>query len=361
MCIFQQWGPVVILGAGAIRVLNKLALDASLRQATIAKDLNFSRSAVNQVWSKLEEECNLRIQSNLDYGALGFHSVYGWGSAATDRQAVDRMESWLSRNQFTTTVYRSQMSSKEDTRVFFHSLVPSGHHLSDYFQSLERFRKRPYSLDISYDQSLTIADYFNFGYYNAGDWDFESEYRFQASIVAARSYASILPTGQSMKQSHSSEYDLVERIIGSSLESDYFTTSPHVSACLDRFHISTPSERTLRRKIRALRDSIAYPYMELENIGLPKTVLITLKESTGADIYRLLQAQSSLFPRVRMLSGADSLVLILKIPEKTNWFHISSAMSHIVDSSSETCIFIAECLPIRRRLMDVIEYLVSHS
>jgi DNA-binding Lrp family transcriptional regulator len=351
----------VILGTGVTRFLNRLAIDPSQRQAQMAKSLGFSRSAINQVWKKMEEDHNLKVRSNLDYGALGYHYVYGWGSTTDRGEAIGHLEAWLKRNPFTTTVYRSLMTSRMDTRIFFQALVPFGNHLADYLQSLERFRKRPYSLDVSRDLCSTIADKLNFGYYSNGEWNFESEYRFQASISAARSYASVLPTGRVVKQTTPSETDLVQSIIGASMESDYFVTSANVTKQISRFQIPALSERTLRRRISVVRRSIADAYIELHNIGLPKTVIITLKESRGADTYRVLQAQSSLFPKVRTLSGTDSLVLILEIPEQTDWFYISSAMSNIANSASEICTFIAEQLPFRRWLRDVVGHLLSKS
>ncbi len=348
---------MVDLGTGMIRLLNRLAIDPSLRQAHLAKSLNFSRSAVNQLWRKLETDHNFRVRSNLDYGRLGFHYLYGWGKLAGDRDAMTRFEEFLTRNPFTLSLSRSLMTSKMDRRVFFQALVPSRVHLGEYITSLERFKKRPYSLDISYDSALTLANQLNFGYYSDKGWAFESEYRFQASFAAAKSYASILPASQAIKQSSLSDCDAMQRLIAASLETDYFATSVQVREHSLKLGIPIQSERTLRRKIRSLRNTIAHPYLELDNIGLPQTVIITLEEPESADIYKLLQAQSSLFPQVRVLSGAQSLVLIIRIPVQTSWFHISTAMSHIVDSSSEICTFIAENPPVRRWLVDVIQHL----
>lgn len=347
---------MVDLGTGMVRLLNRLAIDPSLRQAHLAKSLNFSRSAINQLWKKLETDHNFRVRSNLDYGRLGFHYMYGWGRLAGDGDAMTRFEVWLMRNPFTLSLSRSLMTSKMDRRVFFQALVPSRDHLGDYITSLERFKKRPYSLDISYDSALTIADQLNFGYYSDNGWEFESEYRFQASFTAAKSYASILPASQAIKQSSLSDCDAIQRLVAASLETDYFATSLQVRENLLKLGVPIQSERTLRRKISTARNTIAHPYIDLDNIGLPQTVIITLEEPEGADIYKVLQAQSSLFPQVRVLSGAQSLVLIIRIPVQTSWFNISTAMSHIVDSSSEICTFIAENPPVRRWLMDVIQH-----
>jgi DNA-binding Lrp family transcriptional regulator len=348
---------VVAFGTGMTRLLNRLSIDPSLRQAHLAKALDFSRSAVNQLWKKLETYHKFRIRSNLDYGRLGFHYMYGWGKSGSDRDAMTRFEAWLTRNPFTLSIARSLMTSKMDRRIFFQVLVPSRVHFGDYITSLERFKKKPYDLDILYDSALTIADQLNFGYYGDEGWEFESEYRFQASFTAAKSYASILPASQAIKQSSLSDCDTIQSLIAASLETDYFTTSAQVREYSHKFGVQVQSERTLRRKISTLRKTIAYPYIEMDNIGLPQTVVITLEEPKSADIYKVLLAQSSLFPQVRVLSGAQSLVLIIKIPEQTPWIHISTAMSHIVDSSSEICTFIAENPPARRWLMDVIEHM----
>jgi len=347
---------VVEIGSGIIRVLNRIAIDPSIKQAKIAKGMDISRSAINQHWKRLEEHHNFKIRSNLDYGSIGFHYVYGWAVSQDESDSLDKFQNWLTRNPFTLALHRSLMSSRMDFRIFFQSVVPTGKSLLEYLEFLEKFTKRPYSLQISHSFTKSIASHLNFAYFDGSDWAFESGYRFQASIDAAKSYASVLPVVKSIYQSKPQSFNLIPSIIGSALELDYHSTSSSVSKILSKYLIEVPSERTLRRRINEYRKSKALAYIELDGIGLTKQVIITLEASENNDNYKLLQAQSTTLPKVRVLSGPNSLALLLEIPESSDWFHISNAMSNVIGSESKMCTFIAEQIPFRKWLEDVVYY-----
>ena len=58
------------LGVSELRLLGRLVINPSLRQVGLAKELQVSRSAVNQIWSNLARNNNLIIRGTLDYGKI---------------------------------------------------------------------------------------------------------------------------------------------------------------------------------------------------------------------------------------------------------------------------------------------------
>ncbi|MFW9918083.1 MAG: hypothetical protein ACFFED_00630 [Candidatus Thorarchaeota archaeon] len=350
---------MVNIGSGIVRILNRLAIEPSATQAQLAKYLSVSRSAINQHWNNMESQHHLRVRSNLDYGALGFQFVFGW-CVSGDEASLDQFQKWLVRNPFTTSIHRSLMSSRMDFRVFFQAIVPNGKAIQSYLQSIERFEKRPYSLNASCYSASALANYLNFGYFDGIDWSFDSGYRFEASIDAAKRYASVLPEVKAIAQTKYSDFDIIPSLIGSALETDYHHSATSLIGLFDKHHIDAPSERTLRRRLYEYRKSLALAHIDLDNIGLTKTVIITLEDSQDHDNYKLLQAQSTTLPKVRVLTSSDSLALILTIPQTSDWFHLSSIMSNVLGPSSNMCTFIAEELPFRRWFEDVISYRLEH-
>ncbi len=342
------------LGSGATKLLGKLAINPSYRQAHLARELKVTRSAVNQLWKKLEQENNLRILSNLDYGAIGFQSIYGWASTEMNSQGLSSFERWIRNHSNSIYVLKSLMSSKMDNRLFFEVKAPVGKAFGQFIDTLERYRKKPYNLDITYDYSSAIAHHLNFGYYDGLSWNFESDFRFEASIDAARDYADILPIIHAKRQSSPKNTNLEEKVIAAVLESNYYCTSSDIILAFKRMGLRCPSERTLRRRLSELRASIAQPYLSIDRIGLTQKVIITLEESEESSIYKLLRSQSASFPKVRVVSGTNSIGLILDIPERTDWLHISNIISNIAGTHSRTCTFIARQVQERNWLENIV-------
>lgn len=345
---------MTLLGSGVTKLLGRLSIDPSIRQSQLARDLKVTRSAVNQLWKKLEQEHNLRILSNLDYKSIGFHLIYGWVVTRSDHDSLSKFLKWVENNQYTVSVVKSQITSKMDSRVLFQALVPDGNEFRHYLDTLERFRKKPYTLDVTYDLTLNVANHFNFGYYNGTSWVFQTDFRFEASIDAAKQYADILPVGQSRRQGPLGRASVQDIALAAALESNYFSTSSELSNILYSVGADMPSERTLRRRINKFRTSIAQPYISLDNIGLTQMFVITLEASEQSDVFKLLRSQAVTLPKVRVLSGSDSIVLILSLPSQTDLFHISNAMANIVGSPSEMCTFIAQQVRDRRWLEHIV-------
>ncbi len=342
------------LGTGVAKLLGRLSINPATRQSQLAQDLNVTRSAVNQLWKKLEQENNLRILSNLDYKAIGFHLVYGWVATRTDKDTLSKFQKWIENHEYTISVARSKLTSFMDDRIIFESLVPEGNDVRSFLQTVERFRKKPYSLNVTYDFASNIANHFNFGYFDGSTWNFQTDFRLEAAIDAAKKYADILPVGQSKRQGTIRRVSLQDITIAAALESNYFVTSSELSNILSRVGLDVPSERTLRRRINKFRELTAQPYISLENIGLSRTFAVTLEASEQSNVSKLLRSQAVTMPKARVLSGSDSMLLVLNLPADTDLFYISNAMTHIVSSPTETCTFIAEQVRERRWLENIV-------
>ncbi|MHA2423230.1 MAG: hypothetical protein ACXAEF_00450 [Candidatus Thorarchaeota archaeon] len=349
------------LSSGVTKLLGRLAIDPSLRQSHLARDLNVTRSAVNQLWKKLELEHNLKIHSNLDYKSIGFHPIYGWATTRSDNDALSKFLKWTENNKYTTRIVKSQMTSKMDSRVMFEALIPEGNDFKSFLETLERFRKKPYKLDITYDLSKHLANHFNFGYFDGRTWEFQTDFRFEASIDASKQYADILPVGQSRRQGFICRTSIHDRTIAAALESNFFSTSSDISNTLSRVGLDIPSERTLRRRINKFRATIAQPYISLGNIGLTRMIVISLEASEQSNEYKLLRSHAVTLPRVRVLSGSDSIVLILGLPAQTDLFRISNAIANVVGDPSEMCTFIAEQVGDRRWLENIVHKMTVRS
>ena len=341
------------LKPGITRLLGRLAINPSIRQAALAKSLDVTRSAVNQIWRKLEEQHSMNIMGNLDYGAIGYHLIFGWAVSETPSQGFSKFIEWLRNNSFTSSIHQSLMTQKMDNRVLFEALVPYGKELESYVQLLNVFRKRPYNLQISSNSASHIANNLNLGLLVDGSWRFESEFRFEATIDAAKKYAEVLPGIRDIQQSPPKPVPLLDLAIAAAMETNYRVTAPELVFTLGKFGLDVPSERTLRRRISHLRKSIVQPYLSLTNIGLSKRMILTLEDSATSNIYKLLLAQSNTFPRSRVLTGPDSMALIIDLPDTTDWLYVSNAISNVLHQESEMCTFIAEQLPEKRWLENI--------
>jgi len=131
------------MGPGELRLLGRLVIDPSRRQISLAKDLQVTRSAVNQIWQNLELEYELKIRGNLDYGKVGLQMVFGWAIADDESDILEKFHRWLRSSRFVASAIKSTISSTFDSRVYFEAIVPLGSQY-DWFQSqINRFRKNP--------------------------------------------------------------------------------------------------------------------------------------------------------------------------------------------------------------------------
>ncbi len=349
------------MGPGELRLLGRLVIDPSLRQAGLAKELQVSRSAVNQVWKNLVRENNLRIRGNLDYGKIGLRRVFGWASSSEDSDILEKFHRWLESSKLVTLTIRSKISSTFNSLVYFEALSPLGSQY-DWFQSqIDRFRKRPYSLTIYTTECTKISHHLNLGLFDGTNWTFPNSFRLEASIGAARGYVDILPAVGTVEQSTPSKLVIDDLVIAAAVESDYHAPATKLASLCAEIGLKADSGRTLRRRISRARNKIASPYVDISNIGLDQRVIVTLRSNlhTESEFSRLLHAQAGTFPKARVLSGPRLTLLDLEVPDNTNWLPLSQIMSGFAGDALEICTFIANKREKEARLESVVSYLAS--
>ncbi len=348
------------LGTGELRLLRRLAIAPMSRKASLAQDLGVTRSAVTQLWDKLQRDYDLRIRGDFDYGKLGLTHLFGWAKAEEGSENIPKFASWLKSSSLTSVVIESAISSAMDRRVFFEARLPSDSRGQWFHSQLERFRKRPYSLDISYAVSSHISHHINLGLYDGTRWDFDAGFRFGATIDMAKGYADVLPVNPPIEQSTSSNLNSENLITSSEIDRNFFATASDLAYCFTRLGFEPPSERTLRRKLAFIRKKAAYPYVDIRNIGLTKTAVVSLNETAAqSSVARLLLAQASTLPKTRVLYAPGFTVLLLELPESVEWFTLSQVLFPLSGPSIEMCTFIAGEAQIWNSLESLTQYLVA--
>lgn len=346
------------LGVSELRALRRLAIDPSERQVGIAEQLGVSRPAVSQIWHRLVEERGLCVRSLLDYGTLGFSVLIGWGWSEEDATAVKRFSRWLDTSPFVIAKADALMSTKTDERVYFEVLLPLGKHYSLFLEKLTRFKKRPYNLTVECEPTRTITEHMNLGLFDGSSWDFETGFKFEASIDAARGFTEVLPSDTPFDQRHHFEVSIDIVATAACLARNYYSSAPEVHRYIRALGIPAPSLRTIRRKLSECRKILSLPYIEIKNIGLGPSIIACITDWTkGHKISRFLHSQGHLLPRARISSGKRLVTMDMSIPRDSDWFAFSSSLSNMLKSDGEICTFITEGRVIRRGLKDILPYL----
>ncbi|MBY8998439.1 MAG: MarR family transcriptional regulator [Candidatus Thorarchaeota archaeon] len=343
-----------------MRLLNRLAIDPSLRQATIARELGVTRSAISQLWTKLEKEYGLTIRSNIDYGQLGLRLMFGWALASEASDVLMKYSRWLKSNSLVTRLTGSMMSSTLGELVYFEAIVPLGDRQSWFQKQIERFRKRPYNLTIQLGEASNISHTMNLALFNGSTWSFSNDFRLLASIDAAKGYVDVLPSVGTVKQSEGSSTSLEDLVIASAIESNYHATATDLANRFTELQIKPSAGRTLRRKIATMKKKVHVPYADLKNIGLPQKIIVCIKtESEDSSLSRVLHAQASTFPKARVISGSSMTILDLEAPNTVDWLTMSEILTNLAGNTSEICTFIADRNEIGKRLESVVSTIAS--
>ncbi|TFF92537.1 MarR family transcriptional regulator [Candidatus Thorarchaeota archaeon] len=344
------------LGPGELKVLRRLAIDPSLRKADLAQELGVTRSAVTQVWQKLEKERSLAIRGSLDYGRLGYLLIFGWACGVENSDVLDKFSGWLNSSSFVTRMTRSIMSSTMDVRVYFEAVVPVGSS-EDWFSSqLTRFEKRPYSLNLKWGIASSVSHNMNLGIFNGQSWSFSNDFRFLASIDAAKGYVEVLPVVGMMDLGDVRGPDPADIVYGYSISENYYTTARDVEENLINAGLDPPTGRTIRRKLKRFRREVAQPYLDIDDIGLNRKLVVSLGDvgPKESQLSRLLKAQATVFPKARVISGSNLTVLDLEVPPQVDWLTMSQILSGVAGKTSEICTFIANDNEIEKRFESVI-------
>ena len=351
------------LGPGELRLLGRLVIDPSLRQARLAKELGVSRSAVNQIWTGLVQDHHMKIRANLDYGKIGLQLIFGWAVTTSGSEILLKFSRWLESSRFVVRLVESKMSSTFDSRLYFEALLPVGSQASWFHSQVDRFRKKPYSLKICTSQAARVSYHMNLGLFDGSTWDFPSSFRLEASIGAAYGYVDILPTAGSVEQSTPTNEISSEIVTAAVLESDYFATGASLAAFQKEIGLIPDSGRTLRRRLQRVRKEITSPYVDIDNIGLSQRILVCIRDDSGKEspLSRVLHAQAGTFPKARVVSGPSLTLVELLIPTSVEWLELSQVLAKISGIASETCTFIADISENETRLKSVVSHLISRT
>jgi hypothetical protein len=351
------------MGPGELRLLGRLVIDPSLRQARLAKELQVTRSAVNQIWKNLENENGLRIRGNLDYGKIGLQMVFGWAKTDKETEVLEKFYRWLKSSKLVSLAIRSKISSTFDSLVYFEGLFPLDSQY-DWFQSqIDRFRKKPYSLTIYTTECRKVSHHLNLGLFDGANWIFPDRFRLEASIGAAGGYVDILPVVGTAEQSVPDKLVRDDLVVAAAIESDYHCTATSLASLCAEIGLKADSGRTLRRRVSRARKKIARPFVEINDIGLNQHVMVVIRDDLRAesDFSRVLHAQAGTFPKARVISGVELTLLDLEVPDNLDWLPISQVMSGLAANASEICTFIADQHEKEAQLKSVVAYLTSRA
>ncbi|MFQ5834249.1 MAG: AsnC family protein [Candidatus Thorarchaeota archaeon] len=348
------------LGVAELRLLRKLVIDPSVTQAELARELGVTRSAVNQIWQKLRRERQLSVCGSLDYGQLGMRLAFGWAKDKEGSETLQKFSRWLKSSPLTMAVMRSVMSSMMDSRVYFEAVLPQSQMGMWFLNQLERFKKKPYNLSFTFGVASHVANHMNLGLFDGRDWEVIDGFRFGATIDSAKGYADVLPDVQTSEQSQPIVASPDSILVASLIEQDYYATSRQLEKAYNTLGKQAPSERTLRRRLAALRRRGTVPYVSIENIGLSQRIVISLEEPPDdSSLSRLLQVQATTFPKARVVHDINLTSMVLDLPESASWFAISQVLSESASVTSKMCTFIAENIQIRRGLESLTHSLVQ--
>ncbi|MHA1864354.1 MAG: MarR family transcriptional regulator [Candidatus Thorarchaeota archaeon] len=349
------------LGPGELRLLGRLVINPSLRQADLAKELGVSRSAVNQIWSNLCRENSLRIRGNLDFGKIGFKMIFGWALSSKGSDVLMKFSRWLKSSRLVRTVLPSKMSLTFDSLVYFEALLPTGSQFQWFHSQVERFRKKPYSLKIYTSECSRISHHMNLGLFDGSSWVFPDSFRLEASIGAARGYVDILPIVGTVEQSKPTADTSDALIAAAVLEQDYYATATDLAKTYSESGLKPDSGRTLRRRIVRVRKSVASPYVDVDNIGLDQRLLVCIRDDMDVEsaFSHVLHAQAGTFPKARVVSGQNLTLLELEIPNSIEWSELSQVLSSLAGNASEICTFIADKGENGNQLESVVSHLTS--
>lgn len=351
------------LGPGELRLLGRLVINPTSRQADLAKDLQVTRSAVNQIWSTLVSNNALTIRGNLDFGKVGLQLVFGWAVSSKGSDVLSKFSRWLKSSRLVTTVLQSLMSSTFDSHVYFEALLPPGSQSGWFHSQIDRFRKKPYGLTIYTSECSKISHHLNLGLFDGNVWSFPDNFRLEASIGAARSYVDILPDVGTVEQSTPTSLSRDYLITASAVEDNYYCTATNLAKYYLQLGIKPDSGRTLRRRILGIRKSIFSPYVEIHDIGLTQRMLVCIRENTFKEstFSHVLHAQAGTFPKARVVSGPSLTLLELEIPSHVEWVALSQVLSSLAGNASEICTFIANITEKGTRLKSVVSNLISRA
>ncbi len=362
----NNWPTVILneftpLTQKELTLVSRVALNPTLRQIDLARTLDVTRSAVNQIWKRLAREHHLKVKSLVNYGKLGINWIFGWAEDSTISPELDKFVNWLTLTPYATQIEESIISSSMNRVIYFEALVPFGEKTYQFKQQLDRFRKRPYDIQVDYDHVDHTRDALNLGRFDGSKWNLEDEFRLSTIMGATKSFVEILPIERTLRIGH--EYAApTEFAIAAILQRDYHVSSRKLQkALIEKFALDI-ADRTLRRKLPQIRSSFVMPYVSIDQIGLTQTILFHFKFiDDSTNMTRFLHAQTNMFPKTRILFGRGMAVLRLRLPSNVNWLAMTESFMHNLKGTSDVTACIIDAPLLQKELEHVYPYFVKHS
>jgi hypothetical protein len=338
-----------------LRILRRLAINPSINQAGIAKQLGVTRSAVNQIWKRMQSERNLQVRSSLDYGGMGLKLLFGWARTSESLDSLSKFIGWLTTQPYVTQLTKADLSSTVESVVYFEAVLKRSLEPSRFEEQLVRFQKRPYDLTIEIDEATHLGNHLNLGLYDGSSWAFRSDFQLAASMEMARSYVDVLPETGMISQSSYAVYDHETATIAALLEDDYHLSSHNLSQKMADFGEEPPSDRTLRRRMKQIKKRYMRPFLDVRRIGLTQHVFVCLvEEEQSTPISHMLRAYANVIPKVRTVSGLHQAVLEIQLPETMDWFALTNTLSGVIQDSADFFAFLTKKSVLRKGLEAVI-------
>ncbi|TXT54127.1 MAG: hypothetical protein BAJATHORv1_90076 [Candidatus Thorarchaeota archaeon] len=340
-----------------MKLLNRVALDPAQRKSSLSKQLGVTRSAVNQIWTRLEERNNLSVRSMIDYGKIGLIPVMGLVSTHDEPQKLKELSGWFQNNPFVVSLNVSTVAASVESVLLFEAIFPVGPQLSKFKSYIETSKESESTS--AFISPITHQDYtLNIGNFSGSQWDLADPFRLEAVISATKKFADVLPEDLPMAISPPVSGDVESAIIVGALENSYFATTNEVLTLFRKLKFPHPSGRTIRRRMKTLRKSIVQPYVDIDGLGLTQKVALVVKASPTSDIVKTLIAQSTSFPKTWVACGTSLTLIYLDLPPSVDWFAISTTLSILDSSGSIISPFIISDGLIRKGLEGVLPSLI---
>ncbi|MHA1576974.1 MAG: hypothetical protein ACTSU3_06400 [Candidatus Thorarchaeota archaeon] len=329
-----------------LRILEKVARTPSLNKSDLASTFGVTRSAVTQLWKRLESEKDFQIRGIINYLSLGLKGIFGWVEASVSSKELEQFSNWLQSNKYVHSVTESSITSKMSFIVTFLAVVPFGSKYYQFTNQLERFQKRPYSLKVIHGDLSRCVNSLNFGLFDGQVWNFESKFKFGATLDAARGYAEILPATMISNLGKYTPRTFQDLVIAFALRENYQVTAGRIIQLLESLGEIPPSSRTVRRRLALLRGTISTPYVYINDIGLSNRVTICIEENQNqSHLLRVFHAQATTFPSSHIMASENLMLLDVDVPTSSDYLSIAQNLSQIASSGINICTFIAKKSP----------------
>ncbi len=335
-------------------VLSRIALNPQMKQVQLARALGVTRSAINQIWTRLRRERDFRVPSIINFGKMGLEWIFGWAEEKRGTEGLDKFVRWATITPFVKTLTRARLASTMNPIVLFEMLVPRGSVTSHLKEQLHRFRKKPYELTIDAEH-VNLASYnLNLGRFNGKRWVFDDIFKMSTILEATKRFADIIPVSSGVRMG-TGTFNARDLVIAAVLERDYHASAKQVQKFMMKVGMWIP-DRTLRRHLTRVRNMVR-PYVCINNLGLDNQVMIGFKYIRDEEMLtQFIHSQISMFPKTMILTGPHLSRLIINLPDEINWLAVVESFRANLEDSAHVTGCIIDRPQIRKGLEQMVQY-----